>query len=97
AYSPPAKALRQGRAVVGQAGEPDFMRWVAERNARAPEGRPHRRGVHSMLAVPLRARGTTLGVAVAIRIAHPDDYGDNDVVLAEELASRAAVCIDNAR
>ncbi|WP_030044189.1 ATP-binding SpoIIE family protein phosphatase, partial [Streptomyces resistomycificus] len=97
AYSPPAKALRQGRAVVGQAGEPDFMRWVAERNARAPEGRPHRRGVHSMLAVPLRARGTTLGVAVAIRIAHPDDYGDDDVVLAEELASRAAVCIDNAR
>jgi PAS domain S-box-containing protein len=96
-YSPPARALRAGRAVLGQAGEPDFMRWVAERNARAPEGRSHRRGVHSMLAVPLRARGTTLGVAVAVRIAHPDDYGDDDVVLAEELASRAAVCVDNAR
>jgi len=96
-FSPPAKALRTGRAVVSHAGEPDFMRWVAERNARAPAGRPHRTGVHSMLAVPLRARGTTLGVAVAVRIAHSDDYGDDDAVLAEELASRAAVCIDNAR
>jgi PAS domain S-box-containing protein len=96
-FSPPAKALRAGRAVVSQAGEPEFVRWVAERNARAPAGRPHRRGVHSMLAVPLRARGTTLGVAVAVRIANPDDYGDDDIVLAEELASRAAVCIDNAR
>ncbi|MFF4803180.1 SpoIIE family protein phosphatase [Streptomyces sp. NPDC001351] len=96
-FSPPAKALRSGRAVLSHAGEPEFMRWVAERNARAPAGRPHRRGVHSMLAVPLRARGTTLGAAVAVRIAHPDDYGDDDAVLAEELASRAAVCIDNAR
>ena len=97
AFSPPAKALRTGRAVVSQAGEPEFVRWVAERNARAPAGRPQRRGVHSMVAVPLRARGTTLGVAVGVRIANPDDYGDDDAVLAEELASRAAVCIDNAR
>ncbi|MEU6257068.1 SpoIIE family protein phosphatase [Streptomyces sp. NPDC047043] len=96
-FSPPAKALRSGRAVVSQAGEPDFMRWVAERNARAPAGRPHRRGVHSLVAVPLRARGTTLGVAVGVRIANPDDYGGDDAVLAEEVASRAAVCIDNAR
>ncbi|WP_367325487.1 SpoIIE family protein phosphatase [Streptomyces sp. HUAS ZL42] len=97
AFSPPAQALRQGRAVLSQAGEPEFMRWVAERNARAPAGRAYRRGAHSVLAVPLRARGTTLGVAVGVRIAHPDDYGDDDAVLAEELASRAAVCIDNAR
>ncbi|MET9913249.1 SpoIIE family protein phosphatase [Streptomyces sp. NPDC006476] len=96
-FSPPAMALRAGRAVVSQAGEPEFTRWVAERNARAPAGRPQRRGVHSMLAVPLRARGTTLGVAVGVRIANPDDFGGDDVVLAEELASRAAVCIDNAR
>lgn len=50
-----------------------------------------------MLAVPLRARGITLGVAVGVRMANPDDYGDDDAVLGEELASRAAVCIDNAR
>ncbi|MEU6147959.1 SpoIIE family protein phosphatase [Streptomyces sp. NPDC047081] len=96
-FTPPAKALRTGRAVVSQAGEPDFVRWVAERNARAPEGRRHRTGAHSVLAVPLRARGTTLGVMVCVRIGNPDDYGADDAVLGEELASRAAVCIDNAR
>ncbi|MFF3336639.1 SpoIIE family protein phosphatase [Streptomyces sp. NPDC002888] len=96
-FSPPARALRSGRAILSQAGEPDFMRWVAERNTRAPGGRPYRRGVHSMLAVPLRARGTTLGVVVGIRIGAVDDYGADDAILAEELASRAAVCIDNAR
>jgi PAS domain S-box-containing protein len=96
-YSPTARALHEGRAVLSQAGEPDFMRWVAERNARAPAGRRHRTGVHSMFAVPLRARGTTLGVAVGVRIAHVDDYGADDAVMAEELASRAAVCIDNSR
>jgi PAS domain S-box-containing protein len=96
-YSPPARALREGRAVLSQAGEPDFVRWIAERDTRAPEGRSRRRGVHSLLAVPLRARGTTLGVAVCIRIAHPDDYAADDALFAEELASRAAVCVDNAR
>ncbi|MEV3912551.1 SpoIIE family protein phosphatase [Streptomyces canus] len=97
ASSPPARALREGRGALSQAGEPDFVRWVAERNARAPAGRSYRKGVHSVLAVPLKARGTTLGVAVAVRIAHPDDFGDDDAVLGEELASRAAVCVDNAR
>ncbi|MEU9309840.1 SpoIIE family protein phosphatase [Streptomyces sp. NPDC048256] len=96
-FSPPARALREGRAVRIQAGEPDFMSWLAERNARAPEGRRFRSGVHSVIAVPLLARGTTLGVLVGVRIAHPDDYEADDAVFAEELASRAAVCIDNAR
>ncbi|MFD3589424.1 SpoIIE family protein phosphatase [Streptomyces sp. NPDC058683] len=97
ASSPPARALREGRAVVSQAGEPEFHRWVAERNARAPAGRKYRQGVHSMIAVPLRARGVLLGVAVGVRMRHPDDYAMDDTVFAEELGSRAAVCIDNAR
>ncbi|KOV61346.1 SpoIIE family protein phosphatase [Streptomyces sp. MMG1121] len=93
----PARALRDGRAVLSQAGEPEFVRWLAERNARSPESRPLRQGAHSMIAVPLRARGTTLGVVVCVRTDHPDDYGPGDAVFAEELGSRAAVCIDNAR
>ncbi|WP_345060037.1 SpoIIE family protein phosphatase [Streptomyces rameus] len=94
---PPARALREGRAVVSQADDPEFVAWLAERNARSPGGSPYRLGVHSMVAVPLLARGTTLGVAVCVRMAHPDDYGPDDAVFAEELASRAAVCVDNAR
>ncbi|MFE0799279.1 SpoIIE family protein phosphatase [Streptomyces sp. NPDC058812] len=97
ALSPPARAMREGRVLVSQAGEPSFVHWVAERNARAPAGRSYRTGAHSMMAVPLRARGITLGVAVAVRREQPDEYGSEDAVFAEELASRAAVCIDNAR
>ncbi|WP_406445083.1 SpoIIE family protein phosphatase [Streptomyces sp. NBC_00631] len=97
AMSPPARALRELRAVVGQAGEPEFRRWVEERNTLSPEGRVHRQGVHSMIAVPLQARGVLLGVVVGVRMRHPDDYVLDDTVFAEEIASRAAVCIDNAR
>lgn len=97
-YSPPARALRDGRAVLAGAGEPDFDRWMGERGTPSlPTGVPPPPAIHSELAVPLRARGTTLGVAVAVRNVHPDGYGVDDAVLAEELASRTAVCVDNAR
>ncbi|WP_105968929.1 ATP-binding SpoIIE family protein phosphatase [Streptomyces geranii] len=96
-FTPPVRAMAEGRALLGRAGERAFDEWVAERNAREPVGREFRKGVHSMVTVPLRARGTTLGVAVFLRIACPDPYTEDDVVLAEELASRAAVCVDNAR
>ncbi|MFJ5973178.1 SpoIIE family protein phosphatase [Streptomyces sp. NPDC093060] len=51
----------------------------------------------SMLLVPLCARGTTLGVAQFFRLHKPDAYGDEDLLLAQEIAARAAVAIDNAR
>ncbi|MEZ0156797.1 SpoIIE family protein phosphatase [Streptomyces griseorubens] len=97
-YSPPARALREGRAVLARTGEPDFDRWMAERGAealRACGACPT--GSHSELAVPLRARGTTLGVAIAVRNIRPDGFAADDALLAEEIASRAAVCVDNAR
>ncbi|MEZ7158922.1 SpoIIE family protein phosphatase [Streptomyces althioticus] len=97
-YSPPARALREGRAVLARTGEPDFDRWMAERGAEALRvcgARPT--GIHSELAVPLRARGTTLGVAIAVRNIRPDGFAADDALLAEEIASRAAVCVDNAR
>ncbi|MDT0449313.1 SpoIIE family protein phosphatase [Streptomyces hesseae] len=56
-----------------------------------------RAGLHSYLAVPLIARGEVLGVLDLKRIANPEPFGEDDVVLAGELAARAAVCIDNAR
>ncbi|MER5689713.1 SpoIIE family protein phosphatase [Streptomyces sp. NPDC002205] len=51
----------------------------------------------SMLLVPLCARGTTLGVAQFFRHHKPDAYGDEDLLLAQEIAARAAVAVDNAR
>ncbi|MET7440319.1 SpoIIE family protein phosphatase [Streptomyces sp. NPDC004082] len=53
-------------------------------------------GVHSMISVPLRARGQLLGVVEFWR-SDQDPFEPDDVSPAEELAARAAVCIDNAR
>ncbi|MGW7367520.1 SpoIIE family protein phosphatase [Streptomyces sp. NPDC054841] len=54
-------------------------------------------GVHSYLAVPLTARGEVLGVLDLKRSRNPLPFDSDDVLLATELAARAAVCIDNAR
>ncbi len=55
------------------------------------------RPVHSTLVVPLRARGATLGVAQFCRDRNPDAFDDEDLLLAQEIAARAAVAVDNAR
>ncbi|MGH3392456.1 MAG: SpoIIE family protein phosphatase [Actinomadura sp.] len=51
----------------------------------------------SFLVVPLKARGTVLGFLVLTRRPERVQFHEEDVALAEELAARAAVCIDNAR
>ncbi|MFF1809291.1 SpoIIE family protein phosphatase [Streptomyces sp. NPDC058251] len=53
--------------------------------------------IHSTLVVPLRARGTTLGVAQFFRHRGSDLFDDEDLLLAQEIAARAAVAVDNAR
>lgn len=54
-------------------------------------------GVHSYLAVPLIAHGEVLGALDLKRTGNPLPFDADDVVLACELAGRAAVAIDNAR
>ncbi|MFG3280601.1 SpoIIE family protein phosphatase [Streptomyces sp. NPDC048111] len=54
-------------------------------------------GLHSYLAVPLIARGEVLGALDLKRARNPQPFTHDDAVLALELATRAAVCIDNAR
>ncbi|EST36144.1 SpoIIE family protein phosphatase [Streptomyces roseochromogenus] len=54
-------------------------------------------GVHSYLAVPLIAHGEVLGALDLKRTLNPAPFDEDDVVLAAELAGRAAVAIDNAR
>ncbi|MEV0973393.1 ATP-binding SpoIIE family protein phosphatase [Microtetraspora glauca] len=51
----------------------------------------------SFLAVPLSARGRVLGCAVFTRRPGGPAFEEQDVAVAEELAARTAVCIDNAR
>lgn len=54
-------------------------------------------GVHSYMAVPLISRGVLLGVADFIRAGNRPPFTDTDLALAMQLASRAAVFLDNAR
>ncbi|MGQ4375267.1 SpoIIE family protein phosphatase [Streptomyces sp. SAS_267] len=84
-------------------GRPVRVRHVGERDlpriARDAEGTAllAQAGVHSYLAVPLIAHGEVLGALDLKRTRNPLPFDEDDVVLAGELATRAAVAIDNAR
>jgi PAS domain S-box-containing protein len=53
-------------------------------------------GLGSYMIVPLVTRGRTLG-AISLSSARPNRYGASDLTLAQDLAHRAALAIDNAR
>jgi PAS domain S-box-containing protein len=54
-------------------------------------------GMQSLLVVPLTARGATIGTITLVCSAQRRRYGVDDLVLAEDLAHRAALAVDNAR
>ncbi|MFI1762715.1 SpoIIE family protein phosphatase [Streptomyces sp. NPDC020800] len=54
-------------------------------------------GIHSMMVIPLRARGILMGVASFWRSERPEPFEEEDVAVAEELVARAALAVDNAR
>ncbi len=54
-------------------------------------------GLHSLMVVPLIARGRGLGTLTLISSNPARTYDANDLAFAEELGRRAAVAIDNAR
>ncbi|KOT37836.1 PAS/PAC sensor protein [Streptomyces caelestis] len=89
------ECVRTGTPVmVPQVKDEDLARI-----ARSPEAAAllARAGVHSYLAVPLIARGEVLGALDLMRMRNPAPFDEDDLLLARELASRAAVQIDNAR
>ncbi|MEU4142488.1 SpoIIE family protein phosphatase [Streptomyces parvulus] len=95
AGSPQAESLISGRTIVASEAAGDLERrleWDPVRLRKVRE-----LGVHSVMSVPLQARGTTLGVAVFTRFRRPYPFTHDDVLLAEEVSARAAVCVDNAR
>jgi GAF domain-containing protein len=56
-----------------------------------------RAGLRGVLAVPLVARDRPLGVLTLMRTADAPGFSAGDIELAQDLARRAAVAIDNAR
>ncbi|MFI1970859.1 SpoIIE family protein phosphatase/ATP-binding protein [Streptomyces cinnamoneus] len=54
-------------------------------------------GFHSLITVPLKARGVLMGIVNFWRTGDSETFEEDDLSLAEELTARASVCIDNAR
>lgn len=95
ASAPTAECLATGRSAVYEVNDSSMARWTAQDPERA--ARLLRSGAHSVMVVPMRARGVTLGSVFLGRTRHPETFAQDDVLLAEEITARAAVCIDNAR
>ncbi|MHC3467218.1 SpoIIE family protein phosphatase [Streptomyces sp. 7R007] len=93
--SPQADSLTAGRTIVGSVASGELDHWLTWDKARGE--RVKEIGIHSVMSVPVQARGLTLGVAVLSRFKRLDPFTADDVLLAEEVTARAAVCIDNAR
>ncbi|MCT7352816.1 SpoIIE family protein phosphatase [Streptomyces sp. 15-116A] len=87
ATSPPAEVLATGRPLLLRVTPPDVPTWLA----------PPGFGFHSVLLLPLYARGTTLGMATFARHRSAAPFDDDDLALAREITVRAAVHIDSAR
>ena len=92
--------LPPGRSGRGPSGSGPRRRRHADRPARScATARGPRTGLapHSVLAVPLCARGHCLG-AIALAVGEGrEPFGPDEVSLARDLAGRAAIAIDNAR
>ncbi|MFJ4776226.1 SpoIIE family protein phosphatase [Streptomyces sp. NPDC088762] len=89
------RCVHTGAPMVVSHADGDDLRHIA----RDPEAAAAfaEAGVHSYLAVPLIARHEVLGVLDLVRARNPLPFDEDDILLAGELAARAAVAIDNAR
>ncbi len=92
--SPAARCLATSKPVLTGVGDPTFIQSTSHNPARAAAIRKF--GLHSVLYVPIRARGVTLGVTAFVRGERPEPFGQDDVLFAEELTARAALSLDNA-
>ncbi|MEV7184327.1 SpoIIE family protein phosphatase [Kitasatospora sp. NPDC093102] len=90
-----AQSLHTRRSIlVAEVTEEDLRQIVASPDRVQPSLDA---GVHSYLMVPLVARGQVLGGAEFVRTRNPAPFGPADRSLAEELAARTALAIDNGR
>ncbi|WP_406306931.1 SpoIIE family protein phosphatase [Streptomyces sp. NBC_00885] len=95
---PPGSAihrmLQTGRPLSVLVND-EFMTRTVIHQARAQLLRDS--GLVGMIIAPLIARGTVQGITIFGRSAARPAFTDEDLSLAGELASRAALCLDNAR
>ncbi len=92
-----------GVAWVLRSGEPRLYSEIPPGLLlRAAEDEEHHRllraaGLRSLMILPMIARGRTLGTITFVSAESGRRYDTADLLLAEQLASRAAIAVDNAR
>jgi PAS domain S-box-containing protein len=87
-------ALKLECTLLVQGSSPEFVAWSARH---AEHLRPLRDLVpHAVILAPLEARGKRLGAIALVSTTPARSYGAADVRLAEQLAYRAALSIENA-
>ena len=91
----PVRTLVAGRGTRNRPGDPGLREWIRSSPERAESVTTHM--IHSVMMVPLRARGVTLGLVHFLRHRTPESFSEDDLLLAEEIVARAAVSVDNAR
>ena len=100
---PPDTLAETGVGAVVRTGRPELYARVdpesVEAQARTPEHLDllRRIGFHSVMVVPLRARDRVLGSLTIVSSTPDRTFDEDDVAFAEDLASRAALAVDNAR
>lgn len=76
--------------------DPSITAWLDQDPPRAALVRKY--GAHSLIAVPVRARGATLGAVTLIRHGgSPQRFRARHVTITDDLVTRAAIYVDNAR
>jgi PAS domain S-box-containing protein len=95
AAHPAAVAMRTGRGVLEQAADDPGFQHLAPTPESAAYG--HAVGVRSAMTVPLVARGEILGAVSFVTSASGRTFTAADIEIGEELGSRAAMALDNAR
>ncbi len=96
-WSPPIRALADGKSWRVEWLDPHGAEWTADLLGGRRRHALREQGLHTAMVVPIRARGTTMGVTSFFRGRGREPFGPDDQRLAEEFVARAAICLDNAR
>lgn len=100
---PPGAGAPMGAPAVIRTGRSELYEEVGDALLQAAMGDPEQLrfaqelGMTSAMVVPLSARGRTLGAVTFIAAGSGRRYGPADLAMAEELARRAGMAVDNAR
>lgn len=100
---PPTRHDRLGVPVVASTLKPEIVPHVDEELLQAVARNPRNLailrdlGIGSLMTVPLSARGDCLGAITFVSAAETPWFDEEDLALAEDLANRSAIAIDNAR